>query len=70
MNERIHLLLPPHLMKQFREMARNGYRSVSSQLALLVEQEVVRQLQASSASEAMAGSRGRNSEKDSHRPSP
>ena len=54
-SERIHLVLPPHLMKAFRDMADQGYRSNSSQFALLVEQEIARQRQAVSHRSASAG---------------
>lgn len=43
MSERIHLVLHPELMKAFRNMAKRGFRSNSSQFALLVEQEMNRQ---------------------------
>ncbi len=42
-SERIHLVLQPRLMKAFRDMAARGYRSNSSQFALLIEQEIARQ---------------------------
>jgi len=41
--DRIHLVLEPHLMKAFREMAEKNRRSVSGQLAFMVEEEIDRQ---------------------------
>ena len=43
--ERIHLVLEPHLMKAFREMAEKNRRSVSGQLAHMVDEEIDRQRQ-------------------------
>ena len=42
-SERIHLVLEPYLMKAFREMAEKNRRSVSGQLAFMVEGEIDRQ---------------------------
>jgi len=43
--ERIHLVLEPHLMKAFREMAEKNRRSVSGQFAFILEAEIDRQRQ-------------------------
>lgn len=43
--ERIHLVLEPHLMRAFREMADKNHRSVSGQFACILEAELDRQRQ-------------------------
>ena len=43
--DRIHLVLEPHLMKAFREMAEKNRRSVSGQLAYMIDEEIDRQRQ-------------------------
>jgi hypothetical protein len=65
--ERIHLVLEPYLMKAFREMAEKNRRSVSGQLAFMVEGEIDRQR--SSPHSRGAGDTV-SSENGSHRPSP
>ena len=65
--ERIHLVLEPHLMKAFREMAEKNRRSVSGQLAHMVDEEIDRQRQP--IHHRMVGDLA-NRENDSHRPSP
>lgn len=57
-SERIHLVLPPNLMKAFRDMADQGYRSNSSQFALLIEQEIARQRQVVSHRSATSAGNG------------
>jgi len=74
--DRIHLVLEPHLMKAFREMAGKNRRSVSGQLAFMVEGEIDRQrvpsaplpLHHRSASAALSDFA--SSENDSHLPNP
>jgi len=58
-SERIHLVLPPNLMKAFRDMADQGYRSNSSQFALLIEQEIARQRQVVSHRSATSAENGK-----------
>ena len=65
--ERIHLVLEPHLMKAFREMAGKNRRSVSGQFAFMVDEEIDRQRQP--IHHRMVGDLT-NRENDSHRPSP
>ena len=65
--ERIHLVLEPHLMKAFREMAEKNRRSVSGQLAHMVEEEIDRQRQPTH--HRMVGDLA-SRENDSHRPNP
>ena len=66
-SERIHLVLEPYLMKAFRELAEKNRRSVSGQLAFMVEGEIDRQ-RAAPHSRAVGDTA--NSENGSHRPSP
>ena len=61
--ERIHLVLEPHLMKAFREMAEKNRRSVSGQFAFMVDEEIDRQRHAVSTYLA-------SRENDSHLPNP
>ena len=65
--ERIHLVLEPYLMKAFREMAEKNRRSVSGQLAFMVEEEIDRQRQPTH--HRMVGDLA-SRENDSHRPNP
>ena len=65
--ERIHLVLEPHLMKAFREMAEKNRRSVSGQLAHMVDEEIDRQRQPTH--HRMVGDLA-SRENDSHRPNP
>ena len=65
--ERIHLVLEPHLMKAFREMAEKNRRSFSGQFAFMVEEEVGRQRLAMH--HRMVGDLA-SRENDSHLPSP
>ena len=65
--ERIHLVLEPHLMKAFREMAEKNRRSVSGQLAHMVDEEIGRQRQPTH--HRMVGDLA-SRENDSHRPNP
>jgi len=65
--ERIHLVLEPHLMKAFREMAEKNRRSISGQFAFMVEEEIDRQRQPTH--HRMVGDLT-NRENDSHRPNP
>jgi hypothetical protein len=41
--DRIHLVLEPHLMKEFRKMAEKNRRSVSGQFAVILEAEIERE---------------------------
>ena len=65
--ERIHLVLEPHLMKAFREMAEKNRRSISGQFAFLVEEEIDRPRQPTH--HRMVGDLA-SRENDSHLPSP
>ena len=65
--ERIHLVLEPHLMKAFREMAEKNRRSVSGQLVHMVDEEIDRQRQP--IHHRTVGDLT-NRENDSHRPNP
>jgi hypothetical protein len=65
--ERIHLVLDPHLMKAFREIAGKNHRSVSGQLAFMVEEEIDRQRVLPH--QRTVGDLA-NNENGSHRPSP
>ena len=65
--ERIHLVLEPHLMKAFREMAEKNRRSVSGQLAHMVDEEIDRQRQPP---HLRTVGDLTNRENDSHRPNP
>ena len=67
-SDRIHLVLKPHLMKAFRDMADKNCRSISGQLAFMVEEEINRQrlpLQSLPLSQPSA-----NRENASHLPNP
>jgi len=65
--ERIHLVLEPHLMRAFRAMADKNRRSVSGQLAHMVDEEIDRQRQPTH--HRMVGDLA-SRENDSHRPNP
>ena len=65
--ERIHLVLEPHLMKAFREMAEKNRRSVSGQFAFMVDEEIDRQRQP--LHHRMVGDLA-SRENDSHLPNP
>jgi len=65
--ERIHLVLEPHLMRAFRAMADKNRRSVSGQLAHMVDEEIDRQRQP--LRHHMVGDLA-SRENDSHRPNP
>ena len=72
--ERIHLVLEPHLMKAFREMAEKNRRSVSGQFAFMVDEEIDRQRQPPVPTprhlhHRMVGDLA-SRENDSHRPNP
>ena len=65
--ERIHLVLEPHLMKAFREIAEKNRRTVSGQFAHMVDEEIDRQRQP--LHHRMVGDLA-SRENDSHLPSP
>ena len=74
--DRIHLVLEPHLMKAFREMAEKNRRSVSGQLAFMVDEEIDRQRMLSQPAPLRHRSAGAplsdfaSSENESHLPNP
>jgi len=67
--ERIHLVLEPHLMKAFRETAVKNHRSVSGQLASMVEEEIDRCEAEEAYIQRLADERAIR-ENDSHLPNP
>ena len=72
--DRIHLVLEPHLMKAFREMAEKNRRSVSGQF--MVDEEIDRQRMLSQPAPLRHRSAGAplsdfaSSENESHLPNP